>query len=380
MNCARLSVAAEGSQGAFAFYDQWAQRAGGAPALITRSETVTYGELAIRVEKEQRRLLASDTVSRGCLRHADVPGSVDWVVTLLAGLNLGLEVVVPDQDWPREAIAEHTNPLLAEGADSNGDGGIWLFTSGTTKKPKPRFRSLALLRSDVARVHQGLPDDLRERRPASLCLLPLSHGFGLINSLLLIHAIGGAVLIDDIRDRQRIAQLLRDHDVEILYAWPSHLEALADAALWKQAKTRLRWCVSSALRLSEDVATRFAEAAGCPVRQQYGTTETGPLCLDRGDPPSSQIDCMGRPVAGVQFCVLGQNGEPLTGDAEGELAVKLKHLNLAADELTADGFWPTGDHGYCDLSGRIHVLGRLSPFTDERGPGRGECEGGPASG
>lgn len=88
--------------------------------------------------------------------------------------------------------------------------------------------------------------------------------------------------------------------------------------------------------------------------------------MDSEHPPATQTQCMGAPVAGVDFRVLDSHGQPLPGEQPGELAVKLDHLCLPPHELTADGYYRTGDHGYRDHLGRIHVLGRLTPFTDER--------------
>jgi acyl-coenzyme A synthetase/AMP-(fatty) acid ligase len=361
---------------AFHWYEEEASRRRDVPAIVSPDGDVSYSELATLVTREQNGLRSAGFSAGDRLLHADDPGSVAWVARLLAGLNLGLQVILPDQDWPREQIPRHTDPLLAaedrENTREERPPGVWLFTSGTTAEPKPRFRSLILLRHDVSRVAVRLPADLRERRPSGLCLLPLSHGFGLINGLLLIHAVGGSVLRAEIRDRRRIAALIRNYPVEVLYSWPAHLEALADPGLWEKRSTVLRWCVSSSLSLRPAIAARFAAASGCHVRQQYGATETGPLCLDSDDPPSERTDCVGRPLDGVSVRVLDEAGECLPAGETGEIVVRVVHMTIPADEMTGDGYYRTGDRGYVDGEGRVFVLGRLRPFTDERKPAKGE--------
>lgn len=356
-------------ESAFGWYRTWADRAPGSLAVVTSEASVTYGDLEGRIEAEQDQL-ASEGFTRGDrFLHDDLPSTVEWIVMLLAALNLRLEVVIPDQDWPREDIPNHTGALLRErppASAGSSPGGLWLFTSGTTSTPKPRFRSLPNLRSNVAGVQERLPAALRARRPTCLCLLPLSHGFGLTNALLLMHAIGGTVLISDLADRPRITALLQQHRVEIFYSWPAQLDALADEHLWARSKVPLAWCVSSSLRLSPETAFRFEAASGCPVRQQYGATETGPLSLDSGNPPQRDPSCVGTPISGVEVVILGTDGEALGENQEGELAVRLQHLHLPRNELRADGFWPTGDWGCQDEAGRIYVLRRLNGFTDER--------------
>ena len=329
---------------------------------------MSYSAILRRVRKECAKLAHLGLRQGDRFLHDGSPGSIAWFVTLLAGLDLHLQVILPDEDWPRDQIPIHTAALLNRRSRkrASSQGGIWLFTSGTTARPKPRFRSLTAIRAEVARVAARVPPDLAQRRPASLCLLPLSHGFGLINALFLVHSLGGLVIVDQIDQSARIANALRRYPVEVLYSWPGHLERLADRSLWKSSQVALRWCFSSSLRLTADIRSRFEQAAGCWVRQQYGMTETGPISNDSDEPPCRELDCVGRPLDGIGTSVLDDDGRVLCAMQIGEIAVRLKHLCLPAREQTADGHFRTGDRGYLDDAGRIHVLERITPFTDER--------------
>jgi long-chain acyl-CoA synthetase len=350
------------------WYGRWAALAGRDAAMVTPDAVVSYGALLRQVTEEQTRLARLGFRQGDRFLHDGEPGSIAWFVTLLAGLDLHLQVILPDQDWPRDQIPMHTAALLRNrgGEPADRQGGIWLFTSGTTAQPKPRFRSLAAIRAEVARVAARVPPDLAQRKPASLCLLPLSHGFGLINALFLIHALGGLVIVDQIDQSARIANALARHPVEVLYSWPGHLERLANRNLWKSSEVSLRWCVSSSLRLTADIRSRFEQAASCWVRQQYGLTEIGPISNDSDEPPCRKLDCMGRPLDGVDVRVLDGSGRVLRALQTGEIAVRVKQLILPAREQTTDGYFRTGDRGYLDDAGRIHVLERITPFTDER--------------
>ncbi|MCS3904359.1 acyl-coenzyme A synthetase/AMP-(fatty) acid ligase [Methylohalomonas lacus] len=353
---------------ALPWYEHWAADAPADWAVVTPSSCINYADLLEHIVRQEQSLSVRGYRRGDRLLHADRPGTVDWIVTLLAGLGLGLQVVLPDEDWPEERIPLHTGSLFVPDTATAGHtpAGIWLFTSGTTAVPKPRLRTLAHLRADIARVHDRLPATIRCNRPASLCLLPLSHGFGLLNSLLSVHAFGGTAVIEEIGQPQRIAAALHRYPVQVLYSWPAHLHKLSDPELWQQAAAPLLWCVSSSLRLTAETARAFAAASGCPVRQQYGTTETGPLCVDGGEPPADEPHCMGTPLNGVEVRVLDADGRSRADGQAGELAVRLAPHQLPDHELTADGFWPTGDHGCLDRHGRVHVLGRYRAFTDER--------------
>jgi long-chain acyl-CoA synthetase len=336
--------------------------------VITPEATVSFGALARQVSRERVKLAAMGLHEGNRFLHDDPPGTIRWLVTLLAGLDLRLQVILPDQDWPRDQIPMRTAPLLQgpHGGRSGRPGGIWLFTSGTTAQPKPRFRSLDAIRAEVARVAARVPPHVAQRRPASLCLLPLSHGFGLINALFLVHALGGSVIVDQINQLARIAEVVKRYPVEFLFSWPGHLERLADRCLWRSSRASLRWCFSSSLRLTAEIRSRFEQAAGCQVRQQYGMTETGPISNDGDEPPCRQLDCMGRPFDGVDVRVLDDTGRALPTLQIGEIAVRVVHLCLPLHEQTVDGYFRTSDRGYLDGAGRIYVLERIKSFTDER--------------
>ncbi len=354
----------------FDWYGYWAQTCPDEWAIVTSERRVTYAELERRIERRKTQLRRQGISSGVQLVHDRDSSVLDWVPTLVAGLNLGAESIIPDEDWSAHERTKHVHSLLEHdsvpGVDKDGEGGLWLFTSGTTNTPKPRFRSRVSLRSELTRVRDRLPDDLRSRRPAGLSLLPLSHGFGLINSLFLIHAIGGTVLFEDVDNLEAITEVLRDYPVEILYTWPLHLQKLSVTELWQQAAVSLCWCVSSSMPLQNTLASRFSRITGCSVRQQYGATETGPLSLDAADSPHDNMDCMGRPLEGVDFRVLDPEGQTLSVKQEGELAVQVEHLSLPEEEMTNGGYWRTGDLGYRDSEGRVYVLGRYDSFTDER--------------
>jgi long-chain acyl-CoA synthetase len=253
----------------------------------------------------------------------EAPGET-WLVRLLAGLAGGAEVVLPDTDWsgPERARA------FARLPDAGAGPGVWLYTSGTTAEPRPFFRSTAELATMVERIRETVPADLAAARPAGRCLAPLDHGFGLMNGLFLVHALGGTVVSSDA-------------PAQLLFGWPVHFRALLDEGIGR--RTELRWCVSAAYGLDRETAAAFRARTGCPLRQLYGTTELGPLCVDTDEDP--EPPCVGRPLRGVEIEV----------DDDGALTARVGGDRHA-----------TGDLGRLDDLGRVYVLGRAGPFRDER--------------
>ncbi len=364
------------------WYSRWAAEGPSAPALVRHGSTFTYGELWERITEMAAALDGAGLVPGARIVLELRPGEPEWVVALLGVMKAGGQVVVPDPYWGPTELASTTAVLSPDGAVAPGprvrrlagagrsgeygaDGaGIWLFTSGTTAEPKPRFRSSPALARMLDRLHARLPERISLGRPSSVCIVPLYHGFGLLNALLLIHSIGGTVHLAQDDDLSLDSMVPEEDRVPVIYGWPMHFRALArPGTSHRPAATPLEWCVSSSSRLDPGVARAFADVAGCPVRQQYGTTETGPLCLDTDDRP--QPRCMGAALDGVEVQIIGEDGAPVPTGAEGRIAVKLQDAELSL-EVDGNGFFHPGDLGWQDGDGRVFLSRRYEPFFDER--------------
>ncbi len=263
----------------FAWYQDWAGREPGRAALVAADEIVSYGDLHRRIV-ERADVLRRAGVSPGDRLVLGVaPDSIEGVIALLATLSLTAQAVVPDFDWEQRDFAVNLAafsgcPRLEKDAagalyvqpgrcdqppwPGAEGGGVWLFTSGTTSRPQPWFRSLSLLADNVERVRVRLPKELLQSRPNGLCLLPLYHGYGLINALFLLHAIGGCVHMADGSAPGAVVDAIHRNRIKILYAWPVQFAALANAELWRARPAAvLRWCVSSSYKLDPAVTGGF---------------------------------------------------------------------------------------------------------------------------
>ncbi len=291
----------------------------------------------------------------------------------------GAAVVLPDTEaggsGHRECLAELEPDFMLlpsgslerigrRGPPAPEGPGVWLFTSGTTARPRPHFRSEAALVTQITRITGRLPASLVQARPAALSITPLCHGYGLLNALLVIHAIGGSVVLAQDASTPQVVRVIHDQNISMLYAWPAHFDRLGGSRQWPAtADNRLRWCVSSSLRLPPAVARRFQDRSGCPVRQQYGVTECGPLCVDSGDPPVGDR-CVGLPFQGVEIAIMDEAARPRPTGRRGRVAVRM--TGVADPPPIRNQWYFPGDAGVLDEAGRLHVLYRIAPFHDER--------------
>ena len=109
------------------------------------------------------------------------------------------------------------------------------------------------------------------------------------------------------------------------------------------------------------------ERLGVPVCTRYSCTEAGIGCgTSPTDPPEDAEETVGRPQPGVTLAIRGSDGGEVAAGEVGEVllrspAVMSGYWNdpaATAATLTADGFVRTGDLGWVDDRGRLHLAGR----------------------
>jgi acyl-CoA synthetase (AMP-forming)/AMP-acid ligase II len=103
------------------------------------------------------------------------------------------------------------------------------------------------------------------------------------------------------------------------------------------------------------------------VLNGYGLTETtSAVCTNVGTELQARPDCVGRPNLTADVRVVGPDGEPLAVGAIGELCVRSPQVAqgywndpAATAASFRDGWFRSGDVGFVDTDGFVHVVDRL---------------------
>jgi acyl-CoA synthetase (AMP-forming)/AMP-acid ligase II len=415
--------------GLFDLLDRHVRDRPGARALvITRDRIpVSYGELGTLVDDVAVRLASTG------LRRGDAVGLVgantaEFVVALMGAARAGLVIAPLDPALPQSEMSARLERLGAQailvgpsavdaarvaqfriparelrvdisarrtaittletgtgpvrrvrGAahELPEDAALVLFTSGTTDQAK----MVALTHANVAASVRGIcagyelgPED------ATVAVMPLFHGHGLLAALLSSLASGGCVLLPE---RGRFSAHTFWDDVRAVAAtWFTAVPTIHQILLQRSARdypgkdaVPLRFVRSCSAPLDTVTARAMERTFRAPVLCAYGMTETThqatsqPLPL-RGPAKQGSVGT----ATGVDLRVVDSEGRACQAGTVGEVWVHgptVARGYLANPAATAhsfaDGWFRTGDLGSVDEDGYLFLTGRIKNIINRGG-------------
>lgn len=239
----------------------------------------------------------------------------------------------PATDVVLDALPDGPAPATPRTRFDLADTAAILFTSGTTKAPRPVHLTFghflwSAIGSSVAIGH--VPEE------RWLCTLPVSHVGGL--SIIVRSAIAATTaLVHERFDTERVLAALRDDGVTLISVVATTLSRLLDAGLADPPALR---CALAGGGPVPPALVRRARGAGVPVAQTYGMTEACSQITTQT--PGDLEDDAGPPL----FCT------SVRVAADGE-------IHVSGPTIAADGVeLATGDLGRLDADGRLTVTGR----------------------
>jgi acyl-CoA synthetase (AMP-forming)/AMP-acid ligase II len=254
---------------------------------------------------------------------------------------------------------------------------ILLLTGGTTAAPKAVPLSHANLAASIGGICATYELDSRD---ATLLVMPLTHGHGLIAGLLATLASGGAAYLPSAG--RFAASTFWPEMVAASATWftavPTMHQILLERAAAEYPTAHpppLRFVRSCSAAIAPTVAEAVEATFRVPLVSAYGMTETthqaasNPL-PSRGPRKASSV---GVPTD-VAIRVVALDGAPAPTGATGEVQVKgptvmAGYLDDPSANAAAfvDGWFRTGDIGLVDDDGYLFLKGRIKELINRGG-------------
>jgi acyl-CoA synthetase (AMP-forming)/AMP-acid ligase II len=399
--------------------DAAATRAPDAPALIVTADRVpvSYRDL-LRLADDLTAQLTDAGLATGDRVALRAGSNAEFVVALLAALRAGLIVVpldpaLPIGDQRARSDAAGARAVLVDGEGSEwwtvavtvGDGVLTAHVDAATE-PRPATPTPEGLHSDDAMImftggttglpkmvpwtHHNIAGSVRAiiagyrlgPQDATVAVMPLYHGHGLIAALLSTLASGGTVLLPA---RGRFSAHTFWDDINAVGAtWytavPTIHQILLDRAAAETAETgraALRFIRSCSAPLTPEVARALQAEFSAPVVCAFGMTEAthqvASTGIDQEVNPAVATGLVGRST-GPRIRIAGNDGAPVEQGVVGEVWLRgdtVVRGYLGDPKITeanfTDGWLRTGDLGTLSESGDLIIRGRIKELINRGG-------------
>jgi acyl-CoA synthetase (AMP-forming)/AMP-acid ligase II len=385
---------------------QRAERDGDRVMFDFDADTFTYGDVFARAEQWRSRLgrAGARPGTRIALLSANRP---EFVFAVYGALGLGASVVMCSPAWktgeiahacdvvaPLLAVADATgatafadavpglrllsldDPLeptsLAPAHDDPDVDAVLVFSSGTTGFPKAVRHTHRSMGHGVEHWITAL--GLTEADRFQIATPPV-HILGLLNIFTGVAA-GARFRLHPRFDLDASLRTVQDERLTLDQAVaPIALGMANHPRLEEFDLSSLRYVMWGATPVAEEVAHTVTRRSGVRWLPAYGTSEVPVIaCNPVQEPDRWRLDTVGLAVPGVEIRVVDpERGEVLPAGETGEIEV-LSPSAMAGylpDSATAaafrDGWYRTGDIGWLEPEGWLHITDRLKEMVKVRG-------------
>ena len=377
---------------------------------IMGGPSLTYAELSQRVERVAA-LLARTGVGRGDRVAVMAPAGLAFFDAYLGAARLGAAAVplstrlapaeigrqLSDAD-PRAAIVgsdygemvaragnaemtllEHdgteyrrllsTSDSVSQGARPE-DTALIIYTSGTTGDPKGVCLSQRALTFNafVSAISQKLdPADVY------LSATPLYHASAGLRVITMLVDGQGHVVLPSFNPEEAMRTISQTGVTTTIMVATQLQRILESPGFDPDLFRSMRLLLYGAASTRSNLVDRMMDSLPCALYHGYGLTEATAVCAALGPEDHERRAgitpsglSIGRPIVGVDIKITTREGKDAEPDQVGELLVRTPKLmsgywgqKQATAQAIRNGWLHTGDLGYRDRQGHLHLSGRL---------------------
>ena len=362
-------------------------------AVIMNGVVVSYQELAANIRKSASVLRALGIQYGDCIMlsaHKDI----EYIYLYFGAHILGVTNVIVDAESNEERLhfiedkvqpkycfgyktERYPSALFSElditGAEeyiadteqvTDADIAEILFTTGTTGNPKGVCLSYANIYASASNINGYIGNTSED---IELLALPICHSFGMGRIRCILIKGATIVVLGSFANVRAMFKAIEDYHVTgfgvVPAAW-AYIRKMSGKRISKYAP-QIRYIeigsASMPLDTKKEMLELFPDTRIC---MHYGLTEASRNCFQEFH-DIDHLDTIGKPVCDkVVVQIFDENGTQLQPGEKGELCVKgnmvlARYLEPKDNENAFWGeYFRTGDCGFIDTEGYIHLLGR----------------------
>jgi long-chain acyl-CoA synthetase len=266
----------------------------------------------------------------------------------------------------------HDRTPLASVHVRDTDESVLVFSSGTTGLPKAvrhTHRSIGCATTHWCDALGLGPDDRFQ------IATPPSHILGLLN-LLAAASVGAVVRLHKRFELDEVLRRIASDRMTLEMAVAPIALAMANhPRLEDYDLSSLRYIMRGATPVTEAVARTVTDRTGVRWLPAYGASEVPVIAANPvNDPSSWRLDSAGVPSGGIELRVVDlDSGEVVPAGQIGEIQVKSPSVmtGYLPDDATcdafADGWYRTGDVGWVEAEGWLHLTDRSKEMIKVNG-------------
>ena len=257
---------------------------------------------------------------------------------------------------------------------TDDDEAVFVYTSGTTGKPKAAVLTHGNLSSNISscvrHIQLGVDD-------VFLNFLPMFHSFTLMVNMFVPLSLGAKiVLMESIFPVEKVLEQMVRERCTLMVGIPQVFNMLAYKELPESIKgtISLRMCISGSAPLSEAIINAFESNFGIPLLEGYGLSEASPVVSVNPLDGVRKVGSVGQLLPNVEAKIFDEDDHELPLSEVGEIVLRGPNIMreyYRREEDTAAalrmGWLHTGDIGKMDEDGYLYIVDRKKDMLISKG-------------
>jgi len=270
-----------------------------------------------------------------------------------------------------ESAIERSEPALPEVNVAGHDPFLLMITSGTTGFPKACSidHQTYALRCLNYSISKGMNHNER-----ALMTLPVHFNAGR-GSVMAILFLGGSIIIQEKFAAERFLRTIEREEITYTMLVPTLCERLLGSGTLANYQTSsLRFLGITGGHLAPELARAARQRLSPGIFEAYASTDCGQITTVDANDWETHGDTVGKPIWCVLVRITGDDGNEVARGEQGEICVRTPlaiqgyYRNPAAtEEFLAGGWCHTGDIGFLDRDGYLHITGRKKNMVKSGG-------------